>query len=77
MCHGGFDVEAYKASTHYGGGTSCNACHSGHSEFEAFLTDADANNVCGQCHPDMITAMAEGTHGVADGQCSMCHNPHE
>jgi len=80
MCHatqGGFEVEAFKASTHYGAGISCTACHSGHAETDAYLSDADSNNICAQCHADMITAMADGTHGVADGQCTMCHNPHK
>ncbi len=79
-CHaskGIFELEAYQASKHYSTGNSCLTCHSGHSENEKFLNDAEPNHLCAACHAGVVDGMAAGDHGIPDGVCKDCHNPHK
>ena len=71
------EAKYWRASSHADKQTSCLTCHKGHGA-ESDSLAAPAAKLCATCHSNLLTP----THGgavhspVANGQCTLCHDPH-
>jgi predicted CXXCH cytochrome family protein len=76
QCH---DVTADRAFRHGPvAAGACTTCHNPHESDEPNLLSAPIVKLCGQCHQDMQTRLAEKkyTHAPVQEDCTDCHDPH-
>jgi len=57
---------------------SCDLCHAPAKDGKVVLTQAKTNDICGACHADQVTRIANAKvqHAGAQGDCTDCHSPH-
>jgi predicted CXXCH cytochrome family protein len=78
-CHeeqGAFTLEDWEESAHNEAGNSCVDCHLGHTSNPYFLITEEVNDLCNDCHEDIVVAVEAGEHGVEGMACTACHNLH-
>jgi predicted CXXCH cytochrome family protein len=55
----------------------CSSCHNPHTSRHELLLASDPDNICYECHDDLLPAEAESVHQVVvEGRCTSCHDAH-
>jgi DmsE family decaheme c-type cytochrome len=55
----------------------CSGCHNPHASAHGKLLDAEPEDICYNCHAEMVPKGARSAHKVVvEGNCVDCHDPH-
>ncbi|MEK7376532.1 MAG: DmsE family decaheme c-type cytochrome [Candidatus Margulisiibacteriota bacterium] len=79
QCHAKGKTAMWKGSAHESRGLACSTCHDPHGGNAKNLIKPKQAQVCGQCHPSVVSeSLKMSHHPVREGKmnCSDCHNPH-
>jgi predicted CXXCH cytochrome family protein len=77
-CHDGIQEVLQKRFVHTPlAEGDCTGCHNPHTSNHDKLLGAEPDNICQECHDDMVVPDAQSTHQVfLEGKCVSCHDPH-
>ena len=77
-CHESIQAMLNKSFVHTPVKTGeCSVCHNPHTSYHGKLLNDDINQLCNNCHKDLIPENARSIHEVVvKGNCLSCHDPH-